>query len=278
MKPTRPIIRYHGGKWKLADWIISNFAEHDVYVDPYGGGGSVLLKKQRAYAEIYNDIDGEVVNLFKVARDNGEALIRALELTPFAKDEFIESWHPSDDALEQARRTVVRSFMGFGSAAVTMRRNARGTTGAPGTGFRSNSTRTGTIPAHDWASYPTHLSAIIKRLKGVVIENRDAIEVMKQHDSEKTLHYVDPPYVSTTRDKGSDYVYEMSEQDHVNLAEFLHTLKGHVVLSGYRCDLYDHLYQKWQRVDRKAFADGASPRVESLWVSHELNQKEIHFK
>ena len=278
MKPTRPIIRYHGGKWKLADWIISNFAEHDIYVEPYGGGGSVLLKKQRAYAEIYNDLDGEVVNLFKVARDDGESLIRALELTPFAKDEFIESWHPSNDSLEQARRTVVRAFMGFGSSSVTMRTNARGTTGAPGTGFRSNSTRTGTIPAHDWASYPTHLSAIIKRLQGVVIENRDAIEVMKQHDSEKTLHYVDPPYVSTTRDKGRDYVYEMSEQDHVNLAEFLHTLKGHVVLSGYRCDLYDQLYQKWTRVDRKAFADGASPRVESLWVSHELNQKEIHFK
>ena len=278
MKPTRPIIRYHGGKWKLADWIISNFAEHKVYVEPYGGGGSVLLKKQRAYAEIYNDLDGEVVNLFKVARDNGEALIRALELTPFAKDEFIEAWHPTDDSLEQARRTVVRAFMGFGSSSVTSGRNVSGKANVPSSGFRSDSTRAGTIPAHDWASYPKHLSAIIKRLQGIVIENRDAIEVMKQHDSEKTLHYVDPPYVSTTRDKGSDYVYEMSEQDHVNLAEFLHTLKGHVVLSGYRCDLYDQLYQKWTRVDRKAFADGASPRVESLWVSHELNQKEIHFK
>ncbi len=117
MIPTRPIVRYHGGKWMLAQWIIAQFPAHRVYVEPFGGGGSVLLRKPRSYAEIYNDLDGEIVNLFLMARDHGEELRRALELTPFARVEFMESYEPSENPIEQARRTVARSFMGFGSNA-----------------------------------------------------------------------------------------------------------------------------------------------------------------
>lgn len=137
-RPRRPILRYHGGKWLLAEWIISNFPPHRVYVEPFGGAASVLLQKRRTYAEIYNDLDGEVVNLFRVVRDDGLRLRQMLELTPFARDEFKLSYETSDDPIEQARRTVVRSFMGFGS-------NSHNKL----TGFRSNSNRSGTTPAHD---------------------------------------------------------------------------------------------------------------------------------
>lgn len=88
MTAYRPLLRYHGGKWKLAPWIISHMAEHKTYVEPFGGGGSVLIRKPRAYAEVYNDLDGDVVNLFRVARDRGEELRQALALTPFARGEF----------------------------------------------------------------------------------------------------------------------------------------------------------------------------------------------
>jgi DNA adenine methylase len=252
--PTRPILRWHGGKWMLAPWIISNLPKHHVYVEPFGGAASVLLRKQRSYAEVYNDLDGEVVNLFRVARDRGDELHKALELTPFARVEFDLSYEPTTDPLEQARRTVIRSFMGFGSNSHNK-----------ATGFRANSNRSGTTPSHDWANYPNALASIIDRLRGVIIENRDAIAVMQQHDSDRTLHYVDPPYVLETRDKGDDYRFELSDADHRALADSLNKLTGMVVLSGYRCDLYDDLYRDWRRIDRKAHADGARDRVESLW-------------
>lgn len=255
--PRRPILRYHGGKWLLAEWIISHFPPHRVYVEPFGGAASVLLQEPRTYAEIYNDLDGEIVNLFRVVRDSGEELRRMLDLTPFARDEFKLSYQISENPIEQARRTVIRSFMGFGS-------NSHNKL----TGFRSNSNRSGTTPAHDWRNYPREMSALIDRLRGVCIENRNAAEVIQAHDGLQTLHYVDPPYVLETRDKGGDYRHEMTNADHQRLAEVLHSVKGMVVLSGYPCDLYDReLYPNWKRIQRSSLADGARERVEVLWLN-----------
>lgn len=259
--PTRPLLRWHGGKWLLAPWIIANLPPHRVYVEPFGGAASVLMRKPRTYAEIYNDLDGEVVNLFRVVRDRGQELREALYYTPFARDEFAASYEPTSDPLEQARRTVVRSFMGFGS-------NSH----SKATGFRANSNRSGTTPAGDWRNYPDALDALIVRLRGVTIENRAACEVMQAHDAEMSVHYVDPPYVASTRDKGSDYRHEMTDADHRRLADVLHSLKGAVVLSGYDCDLYRSLYGDWHRVDRAAMADGARPRTEVLWLSQNARQ------
>lgn len=254
--PVRPILHWHGGKWILAPWIISHFPAHRVYVEPFGGAASVLLRKPRSYAEVYNDLDGEVVNLFRVARDHGAELRERLRLTPFARDEFVTSYSPVPDAVEQARRSVVRSFMGFGSNGHNQL-----------TGFRANSNRSGTTPARDWAGYPEALDLIVQRLRGVVIENRDAIAVMAAHDGPQTLHYVDPPYVASTRDAGGDYRHELTDDQHTALATFLQNRQGAVIISGYRCDLYDRLYAGWRRVDRNARADGAAARVESLWLS-----------
>lgn len=258
----RPILRYHGGKWKLAAWIIKHFPMHRIYVEPFGGAASVLLQKPRSYAEVYNDLDGEIVNLFRVARDRGAELARVLELTPFSRAEYCCSFKCSEDPLEQARRTVMRSFMGFGSNVL-----ARGIQ----SGFRSNSNRSGTTPAHDWRNYPEALPAIIERLRGVVIECRDAVEVMDAHDGLETLHYCDPPYVHSTRSQamhGSHgYTHEMSEEDHTRLALALLRVRGFVVVSGYRSELYDNLYRLWDRVDCEALADGARKRTESLWLS-----------
>lgn len=256
-KLTRPICRYHGGKWKLADWIISNLPNHKVYVEPFGGAASVLLKKPRSYAEVYNDLAGEMVNLFKVARDQGEQLAQLVELTPFSRVEFAGSYEPSTDPLEQARRTLVRSYMGFGSAAASKK----------ATGFRANSNRSGTTPSHDWANYPDALRLTIQRLRGVVIENKDAQSIMAQHDSKDTLFYVDPPYVASSRDSGSDYLHEMNDEQHQSLSVFLRGLKGMVVVSGYESELYDQAFEGWSRVERDAFADGARPRVEVLWFN-----------
>lgn len=271
VKLTRPILRYHGGKWKLAPWIIEHFPAHRVYVEPFGGGASVLMRKARSYGEVYNELDGQIVNLFRVCREQPDALISLLHMTPFARDEFLESYEPHADPVEQARRTVIRSFMGFGSAAACGEK----------TGFRANSNRSGTTPAHDWANFPTALRAIAERLKGVVIENRDAATVIRQHDGEQTLIYADPPYVHDTRSIGNPYCkkgyrHEMSDDQHRELASVLREARGMVVLSGYGCDLYDReLYPDWQRVERAAHADGARDRVEVLWLNDAASRQQM---
>ena len=263
MKETieRPVLRYHGGKFRLAGWIIDHFPAHRIYTETFGGAASVLLQKPRCYAEVVTDLDGEIVNLFRVLRNPTQAreLERLLHLTPFAREEFEESYLPAADPIEQARRTVVRSFMGFGSASVSGGR----------TGFRANSNRSGTTPAHDWMNYPDNLPSFCERLRGVVIENRPAADVLLQHDTPQTLHYVDPPYLLSTRnkDRRTAYRFEMTDDQHVELSEVLRSLKGMVVLSGYSCPLYDELYPDWQRVERKAFADGARERTEVLWLN-----------
>lgn len=268
--PTRPIMRYHGGKWRLAPWIISYFPAHRVYTETFGGAASILLRKPRAYAEIYNDLDGEIVNVFRVLRDHDKALelSRQIALTPFARDEFDMSYEASDNDIEQARRTILRTFAGFGSSAMNSTKP---------TGFRSNSNRIGTTPAHDWAHFPDALPAVIERLSGVVIENRQAIEIIRQHDSRETLHYVDPPYVHSTRKErqSKNYRYEMTDDQHRELASVLHNCAGMVVLSGYDCELYRDLYNDWVRFDRSAFADGARERTESLWLN-QLAEKSRH--
>lgn len=269
----RPVVRYHGGKWKLAPWIIEHLPPHKTYVEPFGGGGSVLLRKPRAYAEVYNDLDGEIVNVFRMVRDRGEELLRLIELTPFARVEFEASYTPTKEPLERARQTILRSFMGFGSASACGERS----------GFRSTSSRSGTTPAHDWRNYPAKMPELIERLRGVVIEERDAKIVMAHHDGPNTVHYVDPPYVHSTRslkvrhnDHRKSYRHELTDDEHVELAVFLHGLTGMVVLSGYPCDLYDRLYADWTRIDRAALADGAKPRVECLWLNQRAQEGLAH--
>lgn len=260
-KVTRPALRYHGGKWRLAPWIISHFPRHRIYTECYGGAASVLLRKPRAYSEIYNDIDGEIVNLFRVLRNPAQAreLIRLVHLTPFAREEFESSYLLDGDPVEMARRVLVMGFMGFGPARAQ----------TYGTGFRDNSTRSGTTPAHDWAGMPDALEAIVERLRGVVIDNRPALEVIQRHDGPETLHYVDPPYVWSTRNQryaGRAYEHEMSNDQHIEMAQALNDCTGMVIVSGYRCELYDQLFASWQRVDKAAHADSAKDRTESLWI------------
>lgn len=273
--PTRPLLRWHGGKWNLAPWIIDRFPAHQCYVEPFGGAGSVLLRKARSYSEVYNDLDQILLGLFRVLRDPDSAarLIDLLKLTPFARDEFGEAYVPSDDPIEAARRTIVRSFMGFGSDS---------TAGHYRTGFRCNTTRMGTTPARDWVNYPDALRVIVDRLAGVTIENRPAIEVMLRYDGAQTLHYLDPPYLSETRASGNRrrvgpgcepwhvYAHELSDADHAELLATALDLKGMVAISGYASSLYDDALTGWERHTRATYADGAMPRTEVLWLNPAL--------
>lgn len=230
------------------------------------------MRKPRSYAEIYNDKWDTVVNVFHVLRDPvaAQELERVLRLTPFSRTEFRKCGEVNiqtvADPIEKARLTIFRSFAGFGSASINSKYS---------TGFRANSHRSGTGAAQDWVNYPDNINAFIERLKGVVIENKDYREVIQQHDSLETLVYLDPPYVHDTRNMkrgNAAYEHEMTDEDHTEMAAIVHQVKGMVVISGYDCMLYEDLYKDWFKVHRKALADGAAERVETLWLNKSAAQ------
>lgn len=268
----KPIMRYHGAKFRLAPWIMQFFPEHHTYVEPFGGAAGVLLQKPRSESEVYNDLDGEVVNVFRVLQDESKAkeLTRRLLVTPYSRDEFNMSYDPSTDPVECARRTLIRSHMGFGSA---------GATRHP-TGFRVDSAREYGTAAHLWSEYPRQVAMFCGRLNGVMIESRAALDVLTGHDRPNTLFYVDPPYVHQTRVMGSNtryYQHEMTNEDHEQLLLQLKELKGFVVLSGYDSDLYNDLLIGWEKHQTKARISGGRGtgiRTECVWLNQQCAEQQ----
>jgi DNA adenine methylase len=263
---TAPVIRYHGAKFRLAPWVLQHFPPHTCYVESFGGAAGVLMQKPRSYAEVYNDLDGDVVNLFRVLQDpvTRFELTERLVFTPYSREEFELSWEPSADSIERARRTIIRAQMGFGSAGAT-----KGVTG-----FRIDTKRQYGTAQSLWAAYPDQLAEVGKRLSGVLIENRPATDVIKAHDGPQTLHYVDPPYVHDTRYKGASsgryYKHEMDDAAHRQLLSVLLDLGGMVVLSGYPSELYTEMLPGWvcySTSARISAGRGSASRTECVWLN-----------
>lgn len=264
-----PAIRYHGGKFRLAPWILDHFPDHRIYVEPFGGAAGVLIQKPRAYSEVYNDLDGDMVNFFRVIQDPGmrQQLVQACVFTPYAREEFDLAWGASTDPVERARRLIIRAEMGFGSAGAT-----KGTTG-----FRIDAKREYETAQHTWAQYPSRLAALGQRMSGVLIENRPALDVIAAHDTPETLFYVDPPYVLETRNRrnGGAYRHEMTDADHAALLERLRDVRGMVLLSGYLHPLYERHLSGWERrekVARISGGRGTETRIEMIWMNPALSR------
>jgi DNA adenine methylase len=261
MMVTRPVMRYPGGKYSLAKWVISHFPAHETYVEIYGGAASILMRKQRSRGEVYNDLNGDVVNVFRVLRDPKQAheLRRLLELTPFSKEEYRLAYDPCDDPVESARRMIFRSFAGIGSDSVTR----------ACAGFRGfKNTESGVTAASEWSGYPKTIPAFTERLQGVCIEQRQALNLIALYDRPDTLFYADPPYLKSTRSLQSvRYPFEMDDIDHIHLAYALNTAQGMVILSGYRSEMYQNLYHEWKCIPKSSHAQNGKASVECLWLS-----------
>jgi DNA adenine methylase len=266
---TRPALRYHGAKFRLAPWILRHFPQHHVYTEAFGGAAGVLLHKERSHGEVYNDLDGDVVNFFQVLRDPGSRaeLEQLCMLTPYAREEFELAWEPTPDPLERARRLAIRAQMGFGSAGAT-----KGSTG-----LRTDLKRRFTTAQQDWAAYPAAIAAAGARFAGVLIENRPAVDVLQQHDGATTLHFVDPPYMHETRviRASGGYRHELSDDDHEDLLEALLPLQGMVVVSGYETEIYNDLLRGWQThrtASRISGGRGTAVRTEVVWLNPACQQ------
>lgn len=257
----RTPIRYPGGKNRLSKWIVGQFSEHDVYVEPFGGAASVLLNKPRSRVEVYNDIYGEVVNFFRVLRDNTAELVKVVEMTPFARSE-LEASIVSTSPVERARQFALRSHAGFGTDSVSHLHYKPY--------FRNYRGPDSTSVASEWATLPEAIRIAAERFRGVIIENKPAADILPRFDSEKTLYYVDPPYPLGLRRKDL-YAFNMSDAEHRNLLDALNALKGAVVVSGFHCPLYDEALKNWRCLDREHHADGAKKITETLWIKEANN-------
>jgi DNA adenine methylase len=270
-KPTRPLLRYFGGKWQLRHWIIEHFPPHRFYAEPFAGAASVLLGKEPCKdGEIINDLNGEIINLFRVMQssDQSEDLMARLAWTPYAQSELALSQKPTDDPIEQARRLVVRSFFGIEVSGVVAKK----------TGFRMGNVdlrredqdgkRTFRNCATDWDNWKSALPLIRERLRRVMIYQRDAFEFIDLMDSRQCLLYVDPPYHPFTR-SGTRYSVDFTGEQHGALVARLLRCEAMVVLSGYDCAEYINLVRAgWAKAERESRANmSLRRRKECLWIS-----------
>jgi DNA adenine methylase len=263
---------YFGGKYSHLPWLLPLIPPAKHYVELFGGSGAVLLNREPALIETFNDLDGDVVNFFRVLRDPvlREELLLRLRLTPFSRQELREAigMHRNntviDDPLERARLYYVRA------------RQSRGplTTGSVNSwGFIRDLVRRN-LSAHisQWLSGVDMLSEVATRLLTCQIECRPALEVVALYDGPDVLMYADPPYIAESRHDPDIYTHEMDEREHFQLSEALHRCKARVALSGYRSPLYDAWYADWRRVDRETTSrvkpGMRTVRTESLWMNY----------
>lgn len=257
---------WYGGKFSHLAWLLPLLPRCHHYVEPYGGSAAVLLNREPSPLETYNDLDGEVANFFRVLRSDREGLLQAIGLTPFSREEFLValSERPAGVSdLERARRFFVRARQA---------RTGLAQTATPGRWATCRTTsRSGMAGAVSrWLGSVDTLPEIADRLLRVQIENRPAIELIHRYDSEGTLFYCDPPYLARTRGDANSYGFEMSEQDHAELAGALRRCRGRAAVSGYDCELMDRLYAGWRRVEgpRKTAHSVKRPRQEFLWTNY----------
>jgi DNA adenine methylase len=262
----RIVFGWYGGKFNHLDWLLPRLPAAHHYCEPFAGSAAVLINRIPAPVETYNDVDGEVVNFFKVLRDHKDDLARAIALTPFSREEFhraIVNQPKAKTALERARRFYIRARQartGLAQTATLGRwANCKETSRAGMSGVVSR-----------WLGGVEALPEIGTRLLRVQIENRPALDVIRLYDSPTTLFYCDPPYLHDTRGDSSAYGFEMDERQHVDLSIALNSCLGKVAISGYRNDLMDKLYKGWKRFDApvKQCHSIKKLRQECLWMNY----------
>ncbi len=264
----RIVFGWYGGKFSHLYWLLPLLPECHHYCEPFAGSGAVLLNRVPSPVETYNDIDGEVVNFFRVLRDQHEELIRAIALTPFSREEYYRAIHTTNGVseVERARCFYIKARQtrtGLAQTASLGRwANCKNTSRAGMSGVVSR-----------WLGGVGALDDIAQRLMRVQIENRPAVDVIRLYDSPKTLFYCDPPYLHATRGDVKSYGFEMDEEQHREFAEVVNGCSGRVAVSGYEHPLMDKLFEpgKWFKTlgARKTIHSTKGTRQEVIWTNYD---------
>lgn len=252
-KSVRPIFKYHGGKFYLSSWIISHFPENYqemTYLEPFCGGANVLLNKKKSKIEVINDLDLNIIQIYRALRDEPKEFIRRLNICKYCEETFQKASNKEvfEDYLDQATNEFIARRMSRGGMKKSFAWSERLRGGQPG-------------DVNAWQTSLKTLNDLSERIKEVYAYNDSAIKIMKDFNSTDTLVYCDPPYVADTRVSKSVYTHEMSNEEHIELAEFLNNFKGKVLISGYASPLYKKIYKNWN-VSKKKIANHSSQQKE----------------
>lgn len=256
MKSVDTLLKYPGSKWSIADWIISHFPTHKVYVEPFFGSGAVFFSKPYTGLETINDINGEIVNLFKICRENGKELAAAVELTPYSRQEFYESVNSdSSDPIEKARKTIIKYWQCYGSSQECSKHSWKNSqsANAPNCAIR-------------FAKIPQIIIKIAERLRMAQIENVDALTLIERYNDTDTLIYCDPPYLQNLR-KRNLYKNEMSDIQHIELLNKLKDSNSKIIISAYDNELYNSVLQGWYTDTKITNTQLGKKRKEKLYMN-----------
>lgn len=271
----RAVFRYPGSKWSIAEWIISHFPEgyeKMVYLEPFLGSGAVFFNKRPGVVETINDLDCDVVNLFQILRDRPEDLKRALELTPYSREEYDRSFEPCEDPLEKARRYMVKTTQAIGAKL-----------GHGKCGWRNHKCMKIGGTACKWGGITETIDAAASRLRGrttnlVQIEKMDAFRLIERYNTPDALIYIDPPYVRSSRKSGALYVHEMTDDDQRRLLDLITRSKAKIIISGYDNAMYNEALSGWETDTIMSQTTSTEMACEKIWLNYMPPDKQITFE
>ena len=264
----KAILKYPGAKNRLAPWICNYIPPHRNYVEPFFGSGAVFFNKEPAYLEIINDIDDDIVNYFRVIREQGDELARKIRFTPYSREEYKTAYSSEGlckiNELEKARRFAIKCWMGFGNG--NRYKN----------GYRRGIGETSPNPAKTWNELPNTILKAAERLKNAQIESTDAIKLISEIKGDSTFIYCDPPYLMETRKKYL-YNHEMDDIEHEKLLDVITKSDCKIMISGYDNDLYNGILHKWNKVQKRTCAECGIARIETLWMNYDIEGSQMSF-
>ena len=258
----RQVLKYPGSKWNIAGKLAKLIPQHHSYVETYFGSGALLFNKAPSNIETVNDLDSEVVNLFRCIQKDSERLARLVMTTPFSREEYDKQFEGIDQTVymssfQRAAGFLIKCWQGHG--------------------FRTNGYKVGwkndvqgresMYALWNWYRLPEWIIEIAERLRKVQIENRPALEVIKRFNYENVFMYIDPPYLWGTR-TGKQYMYEMTDADHDELLKTLLQSKAKVMISGYESDMYNSYLENWNKISFNSCAEHGKPRTEVVWMNY----------